>query len=172
MRLIMLGTGEAMAVKCYNTCFILEAEGEYFLVDGGGGNGILVQLQKAGVAVGGLHHMFVTHEHADHVLGAVWRIRCVAEDKLDARCPGRFIVYGHARVLAVISQICRMLFPQKLLKYFDNGICFHEVNDGGALNLLQSEFRFFDIHSQKAKQFGFRARLPTGKRSCAWRRTV
>ena len=47
MELIMLGTGSAMVTKCYNTCFALRREEEYFLVDAGGGNGILSQLEKA-----------------------------------------------------------------------------------------------------------------------------
>ena len=34
--LIMLGTGNAMVTKCYNTCFALRNEEEYFLVDAGG----------------------------------------------------------------------------------------------------------------------------------------
>ena len=47
MELIMLGTGSAMVTKCYNTCFALRNNNEYFLVDAGGGNGILAQLEKA-----------------------------------------------------------------------------------------------------------------------------
>lgn len=38
MKLIMLGTGNAAVTKCYNTCFLLSEDNEYFLVDGGGGN--------------------------------------------------------------------------------------------------------------------------------------
>ena len=45
MKLIMLGTGNAATVACYNTCFALCREDKYFLVDAGGGNGILSQLQ-------------------------------------------------------------------------------------------------------------------------------
>ena len=48
MKLTMLGTGNAMVTECYNTCFILSQENQYFLVDGGGGNGLLKQLKKAG----------------------------------------------------------------------------------------------------------------------------
>ena len=40
MELIMLGTGNAMVTRCYNTCFVLSSGEEYFLVDAGGGNGI------------------------------------------------------------------------------------------------------------------------------------
>ena len=38
MKLIMLGTGNAATVACYNTCFALCREDKYFLVDAGGGN--------------------------------------------------------------------------------------------------------------------------------------
>ena len=44
MKLTMLGTGNALAVKTYNTCFVLSEGHEHTLVDGGGGNGIFHQL--------------------------------------------------------------------------------------------------------------------------------
>ena len=47
--LILLGTGNAMVTKCFNTCFAIHLDDEYFLVDAGGGNGILSQLEKANV---------------------------------------------------------------------------------------------------------------------------
>ena len=46
-RLIVLGTGNAQAIHCYNTCYAMQKGEEYFLVDAGGGNGILSQLDKA-----------------------------------------------------------------------------------------------------------------------------
>ena len=69
--LIMLGTGNAMVTKCYNTCFAVQNGEEYLLVDAGGGNGILGRLEEAGIPVDNIHHMFVTHAHTDHVLGVV-----------------------------------------------------------------------------------------------------
>ena len=47
MKLTILGTGNAMVTKCYNTCFAIENDGHYFLVDGGGGNTIMKQLKNA-----------------------------------------------------------------------------------------------------------------------------
>ena len=43
----MLGTGNALATRCYNTCFTLHGKEGVLLVDAGGGNGILTQLEKA-----------------------------------------------------------------------------------------------------------------------------
>ena len=48
--IIILGTGNAMVTRCYNTCFILRSSsGKMLMVDAGGGNGILAQLERAGV---------------------------------------------------------------------------------------------------------------------------
>ena len=43
----LLGTGNAHAMRCYNTCFTLcSSGGSVLLVDAGGGNGILNQMEK------------------------------------------------------------------------------------------------------------------------------
>ena len=47
--LIVLGTGNALATRCYNTCFAIDFGGPVLLVDAGGGNGILRQLDAAHV---------------------------------------------------------------------------------------------------------------------------
>ena len=48
-KLIVLGTGHAVVKKCYNTCFALQEDNEYLLVDAGGGNEILNRLDKANI---------------------------------------------------------------------------------------------------------------------------
>ena len=50
MNITMLGTGNAMVTECYNTCFVLQDGEKHLLVDGGGGNTLLRQLQQAGFA--------------------------------------------------------------------------------------------------------------------------
>ena len=77
--LTMLGTGNATVTKCYNTCFTIKIGKNILLVDAGGGNGILRQLEKAGIAISEIHDMFVTHAHTDHILGAVWMVRIVMQ---------------------------------------------------------------------------------------------
>ena len=47
----MLGTGNALVTRCYNTCFAIQDDDEYFLVDAGGGNGIMRQLQDADISM-------------------------------------------------------------------------------------------------------------------------
>lgn len=55
-RLTALGTGNAAVTRCYNTCFLLDLPQGYLLCDAGGGNGILSQLEKAGVDLAQIHH--------------------------------------------------------------------------------------------------------------------
>ena len=65
--LTILGTGNALATRCYNTCFTLHgADGEILLVDAGGGNGILTQLVRAEIDLPTIRDLFITHTHTDH----------------------------------------------------------------------------------------------------------
>ena len=53
MKITFLGTGNAQATACYNTCFVMEEGGKCLLVDGGGGNlliGDLIDMQFLGSA--------------------------------------------------------------------------------------------------------------------------
>lgn len=77
MKLTMLGTGNALVTKCYNTCFLLEDQNQLFMVDGGGGNMILRQIQKAGYHWMDIRHIFVTHKHLDHLIGILWMVRMI-----------------------------------------------------------------------------------------------
>ena len=61
--LYVFGTGNAQATRCYNTCFAIKDGDEFFMVDAGGGNGILGILEKMNVDMAHIHHIFVTHEH-------------------------------------------------------------------------------------------------------------
>ena len=119
--LTMLGTGNATVTKCYNTCFTIKIGKNILLVDAGGGNGILRQLEKAGIAISEIHDMFVTHAHTDHILGAVWMVRIVMQKMLSGQYTGTFRVYGHDKVLEVLDWICRKLLPAKIVALIGSG---------------------------------------------------
>lgn len=94
-KLIVLGTGNAQAIHCYNTCFALREGEEYFLVDAGGGNGILIALDKKNIALEQIHHIFVTHAHNDHILGMVWMVRMIATSMNKGKYEGNLTIYCH-----------------------------------------------------------------------------
>lgn len=98
----MLGTGEAVTTKCYNTCFALRTPSSTLLVDGGGGNGILVQLERANIKITDLDAMFVTHTHTDHILGAVWVVRMVL---YHWKGKEKFPIYGNNEVIFALQSI-------------------------------------------------------------------
>ena len=153
-----------MVTHCYNTCFVLETPAARLLVDAGGGNGILVQLGKAGVDLNGVNDMFVTHAHTDHVLGAVWVVRSVIAGMKKHRHGGEFRIYGHDRVLHVLESICRMTLVKSYTDYLGTAVKFCEVCDGDEFAAGDMRITCFDRFSTKEKQFGFSALLPGGKR--------
>lgn len=163
MELIMLGTGNATVTRCYNTCFILKTKETMLLVDAGGGNGILSQLEKVGMPLDNIHDMFVTHAHTDHILGAVWMIRIIAQQASKGKYAGTFHVYGHDKVLLVLDQICHMTLPSSVIAAISKYVEFHEVDDGDRFQIGELHLQCFDIASTKEKQYGFRALLPDGQ---------
>ena len=140
--LIMLGTGNAMVTKCYNTCFALRNEEEYFLVDAGGGNGILSQLEKAQIPFEQIRHMFLTHAHTDHILGAVWIIRKAAAMMLAETYQGRFTIYCHDEAAKVLREICELTLAGKFLKFLGSKIRIQEVKDGEGIPQRRSNLDF------------------------------
>lgn len=161
--LIMLGTGNAAVTRCYNTCFAFRTGKNVFLVDAGGGNGVLTQLEKAQINLTEIEDLFVTHAHTDHILGAVWVLRMIAQAMQKGIYKGSFRVYGHDKVIEVLKWICSMTLPVKIQQCIDQKVDFREVKDGDCFHAAHLQVQCFDIASTKEKQFGFRAVLPDGQ---------
>lgn len=159
MKLTMLGTGNALVTECYNTCFVMEENGEYFLVDGGGGNEILRRLKMAGIDWKNIKTIFVTHKHIDHFMGIIWLIRMICQNMNKGTYDGDVTLYGHDEVISLIRDISEKLIGTKFTKYFDSRVHLTVVSDGDQKQILNRPVTFFDICSTKAKQFGFQMRL-------------
>ena len=162
-KIIMLGTGSASVTRCYNTCFFLKTPGAVLLVDAGGGNGIMAQIAKAGIRLEDIHHMFVTHAHTDHILGAVWVVRLIMQRVLDGRFEGCFSVYGNDKVISTLRQICLMTLHKNYNALLDGRIRLCVLDDGDEFQAGDINLKCFDVLSDKEKQFGFRAVMPSGK---------
>lgn len=161
--LIILGTGNATVTRCYNTCFALKRDNEILLVDAGGGNGILSQLEKANIPLSDIHEIFVTHAHTDHILGVIWMIRMVAQQMNKGKYNGILKVYGHDKVMEVLTTICQLTLPKKILAHINKDIQLCEVHHADTFPSIGMNFQCFDIGSTKEKQYGFRTILPDGK---------
>ena len=157
-KLIVLGTGNAMVTRCYNTCFALQSGEDYLLVDAGGGNGILAQLEKASVAPAHIRHLIVTHEHCDHLLGVVWIVRKIGTMMKAGQYEGVLHIWCHQGLTETIRTLCSLTLQKKFVDLLGQRILLHPVEDGQTESLLDAQVTFFDIHSTKAPQYGFTAR--------------
>lgn len=168
MKLTMLGTGHATVTKCYNTCFALTEGNRHFLVDAGGGNGILERLKAAEIPVTDIHDIFVTHEHVDHLLGVVWMIRMIGTAIEQGKYEGELRIYCHEDLKRILTTITEMTIQKKVTRHLGERIRFVTVEHGSRAEILGCETVFFDIFSTKAKQFGFTLKTKEGIRlTCA-----
>lgn len=165
-RLIVLGTGNAQATRCYNTCFAIDGPGGLLLCDAGGGSGILRQLEDAGIGWERVHSLILTHAHSDHLLGAVWVVRMVATAMNAGRYEGHLDIYCDPEVGEGLVQMCRLTLQKKMHAHIGERIVLHPIADGAHATAAGREITFFDIHSTKMKQFGFTCTLEDGARLC------
>ena len=177
MKLTMLGTGPALVTRCYNACFALEEEGgpatsdgdadgagRVFLVDAGGGNGILSQLERAGIAHGRVHDLFLTHTHIDHLLGAVWILRVVCYGMECDTYEGEFHVWGNDEVVSTIGTLAQMLLRPAESRFIGERVFLHAVQPGERACIMGRDTMFFDVRSKgSARQFGFVMEYESGK---------
>lgn len=162
--LVVLGTGNATVKNGYNTCFAVRNPEHIFLVDAGGGNGILRQLDRAGIALSQLHDIFITHKHVDHLLGCVWLIRMIAQSRQKGAYTGVCRIYAHRELAELIAHLAELLLQPSQAAALGDFILLVPVEDGQTLTIAGYPVRFFDIHSTKAKQFGFSLTLHSGEK--------
>ena len=113
MKLTMLGTGNAIVTECYNTCFVMQEEDQYFLVDGGGGSTLLRQLKYAGIDWKNIRNIFVTHKHLDHITGILWMIRMICQNMNRGEYEGEATIYAHDEVIALLKDLSGKLLQKK-----------------------------------------------------------
>lgn len=162
-RILMLGTGHATVTHCYNSCFLLSVPGFNLLVDAGGGNGILQQLEKSGTSISDINAIFVTHAHTDHALGVVWLLRMIGEQILNGNYIGHCTIYSHEKVLTLLTVICELSLSADLMALIKNHVDFVSIRENEAI-CLNNNFAIkpFELQSSEP-QFGFIADLPSGK---------
>lgn len=163
-KLTVLGTGYALATRCYNTCFALTGGEGTLLVDAGGGNGILRQMEDAHLGFETVHDFFITHAHPDHLNGAVWVLRKIMTMMKAGQYEGELHIYCHETVRKAVQMIAEVMLQKKFLVYIGDRVLFHDIEDGTRARLAGYDVTFFDIHSTKLLQFGFTTRLRGGEK--------
>lgn len=161
-RMIFLGTGDAMTMLRYNTCWLLEQEQGTLLVDGGGGFEVIKRLRALDYDLNRLRGLFLTHGHTDHLLGAIWVLRAMGQAIGRGEYEGVFRVFAHRELCALVDTICRTALSGTAYDLFGKRILLCPVADGETVETAGMALTAFDIHSTKLKQFGFRAVLADG----------
>ena len=164
MKIIVLGTGHGTATKCYNTCFALKDKEKYFLVDSGGGNGILNQIEETKISLDKIESMFISHTHTDHIMGSVWIIRVIGRKYLVEDFNKPFYIYGNDEVINAIRKMSEAVLPPKFCELLDDKIKLQVVDTGDTVQILDNKVTFFDINAAKVKQTGFYMEYEDGKR--------
>lgn len=164
MEITMLGTGNALVTECYNTCFVINDNKKYFMIDGGGGNTVLHQLKTAGFNWMDMREIFVTHKHIDHLLGIVWMVRMICQFMNHEEYEGEANIYAHDEVISLLREMADQLLLAKETRFIDDRLHFITVADGEERMINNRKVTFFDIHSTKAKQFGLCMELDGGEK--------
>ena len=111
-----------------------------------------------------IHEIFMSHEHTDHLLGLIWLIRMIATKMKKGQYEGNLNIYCHADLKEIILTITRLTVQAKFFNIIGERIFIHPVEDNEERDILGYHVTFFDIHSTKAKQFGFTMNLKNGKK--------
>ena len=155
MKITMLGTGHAMVYNCFNTCFVIEDQGQYMLVDGGGGFELLNRLKKADIDLFQIKDIFVSHKHLDHITGIFWILRVVLQGAARGRKTEPVRIYAHEEVIHILYVMAEELLGEACAAQIGKALELIEVKDGEHRNVIGHDVVFFDIHAKKVKQYGF-----------------
>ena len=146
-KLTMLGTGHAMTMDCFNTCYVYENENGKMLVDTGGGGQLLRQMRGAGISQRDIHHIFISHRHTDHILGLPWLFRGPSWDS-------ELNFYLHEDLMKVVPGMLELLFPDNM-EHLPENVRFIPIFHGQDGEILGRKVRFLDLHSPNVPQFGY-----------------
>lgn len=159
-KITMLGTGHAMTMECFNTCFVYENDFGKLLVDTGGGQQLLKQLRDAKISMEEISAIFISHQHTDHLLGLPWIFRTLG-GPMGRTLP--LTIYMHKELMEIATGILNLMLPENMANLGDT-VRFVTVADGDEAEILGNHVTFFDTHSKKCSQFGFTMTMGSGKR--------
>lgn len=148
-----LGTGTADATKYFQTAFFIQDSNTNLLIDTGGGSGIMVQLDRSGIALNDIQNIFITHKHIDHIFGIFWILRFRGA-AIHSKKASNLTIYASAENIALIKQVSALFLKEKVLALFDTNILFIAVDEHNKTVLNDWQVQFFDTHSKKETQWG------------------
>lgn len=161
-----LGTGHATATECFNSCFAIKKDNNVFLVDSGGGNGILKQLKDANIDLENIRTIFISHNHLDHILGVIWIIRILARKIFKNQISLPIYIYGNDIVIDTIEKLVEIFIPNDFKSVINDKIILEIINNNDEKIVLNNKIKFFDLYAKKTSQHGFIFEYEKNKKFC------
>lgn len=116
----ILGCGSATpSLKHLPACQVLEHNGTYYMVDCG--EGAQLSVRRAGIKMGRLRHIFISHLHGDHILGLTGLLASLALHEFG----GTMHVYMMPEGIEVIKQSLKVFAHEP-----DYELVFHPLTVG------------------------------------------
>lgn len=162
-KMIMLGTGHGFVFNYYNTCFILQNDDEYFLVDTGGSAHIVHYLEKLNINLNKIHDIFISHNHTDHILGLFWLLKKITGMVRSGKYTGKLNIYCNDEVATAIKNIYPNLFPGIYVTEINKYMNIIILSDQETRKIAHRDYTFFDVKATKNKLYGFETMLDNNK---------
>lgn len=154
-KITMLGTGMGTVFDLYNTCFVMQNNDKYLLVDTGGSIQIIKNLKKCGIELNQIHDVFISHCHTDHILGLFWLLKKISILIIKGEYKDDFNVYCNDEVATSINSILPHIYPAKLTKAIKEKLKIHILNDHDTVEIVNIKMTFFDTFAKGNKLYGF-----------------
>lgn len=158
-KIIFLGTGNGTTLDLYNTCFVIQNENGNFLVDTGGSIEIIKRLKKINIGIKDIKHIFISHNHTDHILGLIWMLKKLGVLSINGKIKTKINIYCNDAVYESIIGISKYVLPEKILKGALDITDFHILKDSEQVEINGTKYTFFDIKARGTKQFGFECNI-------------
>jgi len=131
-KIIFLGTGAAASVTRQMTSLLFVTDKVNFLIDCGDGMGTVRNIIKSGIDINSISDIFLTHRHADHIIGLthLLYIRLIKNEKAKVR------VLGPKQTLGIARKIC--FETHDYLKIHKHRIAFIEIKEHEKVKLSYS----------------------------------
>lgn len=163
-KLIMVGTGHGFVFDYYNTCFLMQNDDKYFLIDTGGSAHIVQNLQKLNIKLEQIHDIFISHCHTDHILGLFWILKRVTGMVRSGKYEGTLNIYCNDEVANAIKNIYPNLFPSLYVDLITKYLNIIILNDNDTKNICGRDYTFFDVKAKGNKLYGFETILDDNKK--------
>lgn len=160
-KILVLGTGAGLTRKCFNTCFLLQNNEQYFLVDTGAGAQILNQIEAVNVSLSNIHDIFISHKHVDHLLGIFPLLRVICQDMQKGKFEGKVNLYCAKEVRVIIERFILDTFHGVHIDVYYQNVIFHEIEDEQEYSIIGYCVKILDVFpdEENMTQYGFQMQL-------------